>query len=632
MPAAAGGEWTQIVSQGGKSPDRLLQLRGRRRARLACLVVACANVTKSDPIGTSDSQQIIFAACRRRAASDASVRGAVRGEFAGLGNRSNSGLAGGMAAVGRAVARSPVRIKDAHRARQVRKGRHATGHISQSQPLTPGTAEWFAKYGVGYDGNADSDAIGDSTGTVEQRQDLHMEADESSSVKTGRFRFRSPRRRAQKEPSASADRNENGEATAEPMAEPGAASRGRPRRQRGRRQRKGEPDPGQEPQPEPELQPRAETATPDVLTRRKKRRIKRRQTPEELAQAQAAMSEWQALAEAAAARHKRAAISETCERLTADDISVGLSELGFADEAVVFAERNIHGTTVAQLNGPERWEEMFDSLQIPPERREPIMAWLHSPTFRPPPPQPRPVRRRTNVTQATRLRRAWLRADADGSGSLDLTEFTAVLAAVSSSADAATIFEAIDSDGNGTVEYGEFKKWFTEQGEDLQQALAVKAKSRTEDASQNVQIESEENRRVRRAWLRADADGSGSLDLTEFTAVLAAVSSSADAATIFEAIDSDGNGTVEYGEFKKWFTEQGEDLQQALAVKAKSRTEDASQNVQIESEENRRVRRAWLRADADGSGQLDKEELSALLEGAFVTYIHLLPHVVNPSG
>ena len=94
----------------------------------------------------------------------------------------------------------------------------------------------------------------------------------------------------------------------------GAAAEQGPNKRRGRRGRKSASEP--EPEPEP--------------ARRRKRRRKRRPqlTMEEAVAAEQAMVDWQTVATETAARQKRAACSESCERLTVDDIAVGLAELG----------------------------------------------------------------------------------------------------------------------------------------------------------------------------------------------------------------------------------------------------------------------------------------------------------------
>ena len=98
------------------------------------------------------------------------------------------------------------------------------------------------------------------------------------------------------------------------------------------------------------------------------------------------------------------------------------------------------------------------------ERREQIKTWLGNPSFEEPPPQPKQPQaagRRKDPTQAARVRRAWLRADADGSGSLDKEEFAAMLATIGMGGmdenhAVGAVFAQIDTDNSGSVEYREF--------------------------------------------------------------------------------------------------------------------------------------------------------------------------------
>ena len=225
-----------------------------------------------------------------------------------------------------------------------------------------------------------------------------------------------------------------------------------------------------------------------------------------------------------------------------------------------------------------------------------------------------PKNRKTKE-EDSRVRRAWLRADADGSGQLDKEEVKAVLLGMELDVDVEQVFHEIDEDGSGTVEYAEFKAWFVLQEAEAQQrvsAKAVKVRSKKLEAK-------EEDSKMRQAWLGADTDGSGSLDREELRKVLVSMDFPEDQLEemfddLFEEIDTDGSGAVEYGEFKAWFVQQeaaAQERWQEQAATSMAEPEDESSG-----KEEDMVWRAWLKADADGSGQLDKEELKVVLEGA----------------
>jgi Ca2+-binding EF-hand superfamily protein len=56
-----------------------------------------------------------------------------------------------------------------------------------------------------------------------------------------------------------------------------------------------------------------------------------------------------------------------------------------------------------------------------------------------------------------------------------------------------------------------------------------------------------------------DSDGDGTIDEAEFTALVAALGVRFDAGqvyTAFMAIDIDGNGRIEFGEFESWWAKR----------------------------------------------------------------------------
>eukprot|EP01052_Picozoa_sp_SAG31_P016193 SAG31_NODE_1064_length_10098_cov_3.617462_6_plen_948_part_00 len=71
---------------------------------------------------------------------------------------------------------------------------------------------------------------------------------------------------------------------------------------------------------------------------------------------------------------------------------------------------------------------------------------------------------------------------------------------------------------------------------------------------------SEREEQLHQAWLRHDADGSGSLDKDEVRAILVEMDfdeEKLDMDDIFEQIDEDGSGECEFDEFKAWFGKPG---------------------------------------------------------------------------
>lgn len=81
-----------------------------------------------------------------------------------------------------------------------------------------------------------------------------------------------------------------------------------------------------------------------------------------------------------------------------------------------------------------------------------LMARLRSPEF-------------SAANAQTRLKEAWDHADADGGGTLDKDEVREVLLEMDfdeETMDLDAIFEQIDEDGGGEVDFEEFKTWFSQ--------------------------------------------------------------------------------------------------------------------------------------------------------------------------
>ena len=164
--------------------------------------------------------------------------------------------------------------------------------------------------------------------------------------------------------------------------------------------------------------------------------------------------------------------------------------------------------------------------------------------------------------------------DVDRNGYLDHAEFVVYLTSVftklleseSSSrhgglgaaemalATASSLFEEADTDGNGALDYDEFRAWFSKD---------------TAIAKGRAQLDENEARRLFKQY---DVDGDGVLDVEEFIAYLTNVFASiqhteafmwfnatpdevaeATAVEYFAEADHDGNGTLNFAEFKDWY-------------------------------------------------------------------------------
>jgi calcium-binding protein CML len=73
----------------------------------------------------------------------------------------------------------------------------------------------------------------------------------------------------------------------------------------------------------------------------------------------------------------------------------------------------------------------------------------------------------TSENSEAELRRQFDRVDANKSGSVDEDEFTALIRALGvtlTPEEVQVAFSAIDINGNGRIEFGEFKNWWGKQG------------------------------------------------------------------------------------------------------------------------------------------------------------------------
>eukprot|EP01052_Picozoa_sp_SAG31_P031226 SAG31_NODE_3287_length_4459_cov_117.198394_1_plen_190_part_10 len=173
--------------------------------------------------------------------------------------------------------------------------------------------------------------------------------------------------------------------------------------------------------------------------------------------------------------------------------------------------------------------------------------------------------------------------------------------------DVEDMFRQVDNDGSGSISFKEFEPWFLQQDFQYQQRVSNKKPSMKEGDS-----------KLRRAWLGADVDGSGSLDKNELRKVLVEMDVGEERLqeldNIFAQIDTDGSGAIEYKEFKTWFLKQDSVAQDSWQQRAAENLAECETATDAPTMANDIIWHAWLKADADGSGQLDRDELQAVLE------------------
>ena len=133
--------------------------------------------------------------------------------------------------------------------------------------------------------------------------------------------------------------------------------------------------------------------------------------------------------------------------------------------------------------------------------------------------------------------------DKDGNGKIDSDEFYAFIHSLNSDVsrqEADVMFKNLDKGGKKYILFEEFYDSF------MRMVLG--------------QTNSEEEAKLRSAFLKADRDGSGSLNFREFAELTYSVRQTIaldDLANAFDALDVDKNGEIEFDEFRKFFKEQG---------------------------------------------------------------------------
>ena len=180
---------------------------------------------------------------------------------------------------------------------------------------------------------------------------------------------------------------------------------------------------------------------------------------------------------------------------------------------------------------------------------------------------------------------AFQKIDQDASGALDPEELGRMFNVQGihlTRSEVLEIFGQIDYDKNGTIELEEFTTWL--RGEDimavqLRQRMGINSLQKSgdtmqavDDVSTNLALEDGIKARLRKLepsndWQTLfayyDVDGDSSISVSEFTIILRRdlgltqrMASDEEIASVFETVDTDGEGQIEAKEFATWVAEQ----------------------------------------------------------------------------
>ena len=150
---------------------------------------------------------------------------------------------------------------------------------------------------------------------------------------------------------------------------------------------------------------------------------------------------------------------------------------------------------------------------------------------------------RAGEIQRDKVRAVFMDIDKDGNGRIDRDEFFSFLknlGADISKREADVLFGSLDQDGNQFICFEEFYDCF------LRMVMG--------------QSNSEEEAKLRTAFLQADRDGSGAVSFREFAEFAYSMRRSIamdDLVKAFDALDVDKTGEIDFQEFRQFFAEQG---------------------------------------------------------------------------
>lgn len=164
------------------------------------------------------------------------------------------------------------------------------------------------------------------------------------------------------------------------------------------------------------------------------------------------------------------------------------------------------------------------------------------------------------------IRKAFNDADADRSGFIDPKEFQQLcwkLHGSITSEEIAEQLQKIDVNGDGQIDFGEFKDWWNSEAmevvrQEKDSAAGIETKWDEKDLEARMREKRREldNQRLRRQFERVDEDGSGEIEFPEFRRLCRTMSpalSEDEVQTVFDTIDVDGSGALDFEEFKAWW-------------------------------------------------------------------------------
>jgi Ca2+-binding EF-hand superfamily protein/CRP-like cAMP-binding protein len=199
------------------------------------------------------------------------------------------------------------------------------------------------------------------------------------------------------------------------------------------------------------------------------------------------------------------------------------------------------------------------------------------------------------------LRKVYDKVDKDNDGAIQPDEFFRAaknLGWNGTDAELEESFMRADADGNGEIEWPEFREWYKSKNPDA----VVKMLQELEGSDEQALT------LLRELFDKHDLNSDGELSLKEFIKMAKSIKLAAnkkDLQQMFRDIDADNGGTIDFDEFKDWY----ENNTDAAILK---RVKGAMGNDKKSQQRRQTLKAMFTRIDSNSNGEIDSHEMLQL--------------------